>query len=199
MLIWSGTVATDGSSLCHIHLSSSLFVLTATTGADDATSHSILFTRIGKKVSADKLHSIGGSYFEAKFGKQCEWSPLAELDQVVAYNTTFFPRHEVVQLPLAVINCSGGARAAGLSQQQSQRHGALRLCLYTQRFGSDQFVLRSSSVQLTILKGESRIGGRTAQARAHLGRRDWWAGNFRRSTKRCLHVLCRFLTLTVVP
>ncbi|KAJ6573329.1 glycoside hydrolase family 38 protein [Mycena sp. CBHHK59/15] len=98
---------------------------------------------------------------------------IAALDQVVAYNTTFFPRREVVRLPLgasgalrtqvaqmssdrtegyAVVHCAGGARPAGLAMSPiTEAWGFTPVSVYTN--GADHFVLRNSSVQLTISKG----------------------------------------------
>ncbi|KAJ7643881.1 glycoside hydrolase family 38 protein [Roridomyces roridus] len=100
---------------------------------------------------------------------------ITSLDRVVAYNTTFFPRREVVRLPLAagissaakaqvsqisadgkegyaVVHCAGGASPAALSMTPiTEAWGFTPVSVYTN--GSDHFVLRNSTVQLTISKG----------------------------------------------
>ncbi|KAJ7781792.1 glycoside hydrolase family 38 protein [Mycena maculata] len=99
---------------------------------------------------------------------------IASLDRIVAYNTTFFPRREVVRLPLAggsaalkaqvaqvsadgtegyaVVHCAGGARPAAVAATPiTEAWGFTPVSVYTN--GSDHFVLRNSTVQLTISKG----------------------------------------------
>ncbi|KAK7027819.1 glycoside hydrolase family 38 protein [Favolaschia claudopus] len=85
------------------------------------------------------------------------------LDQLVAYNTTFFPRREVVQAPLGtqvaqldgnvgyvVVHCAGGARPAVLEAPPVTEAWGFTPCTPTAR---DHFVLRNASVQLTISNG----------------------------------------------
>ncbi|KAF8155248.1 glycoside hydrolase family 38 protein [Mycena galopus ATCC 62051] len=99
---------------------------------------------------------------------------VAELDQLVAYNTTFFPRREVVQVPLpagnsalrtqvaqlaadgktgyALVHSTGGGRPAVLAAPPvTEAWGFSPVSVYTN--GADHFVLRNASVQLTISKG----------------------------------------------
>ncbi|KAJ7020033.1 glycosyl hydrolases family 38 N-terminal domain-containing protein [Mycena alexandri] len=96
------------------------------------------------------------------------------LDALVAYNTTFFARREVVRVPLpsgnralrtqvaqlsadgkegyAVVHCAGGARPALLAASPvTEAWGFTPVSVYTN--GADHFVLRNASVQLTISKG----------------------------------------------
>ncbi|KAJ7203479.1 glycoside hydrolase family 38 protein [Mycena haematopus] len=100
---------------------------------------------------------------------------VTELDQLVAYNTTFFPRREVVQVPLpaagnsalrtqvaqlaadgrtgyAVVHCAGGGRPAALTAPPvTEAWGFSPVSVYTN--GADHFVLRNAGVQLTISRG----------------------------------------------
>ncbi|KAJ7199975.1 glycoside hydrolase family 38 protein [Mycena pura] len=93
------------------------------------------------------------------------------LDQLAAYNTTFFPRREVVRVPIAgglgaqvaqlsadgkegytVVDCAGGARPARLQTTPiTEAWGFSPVSVYTN--GADHFVLRNGSVQLTISRG----------------------------------------------
>nr|GAT45299.1 glycoside hydrolase family 38 protein [Mycena chlorophos] len=93
------------------------------------------------------------------------------LDELVAYNTTFFPRREVVKVPLngalrsqvaqlsadgkegyAVVNCAAGARPVPIETTPvTEAWGFSPVSVYTN--GADHFVMRNGSVQLTISKG----------------------------------------------
>ncbi|KAJ7639802.1 glycoside hydrolase family 38 protein [Mycena polygramma] len=126
----------------------------------------------GQKMLDDALDVIlGGSTQPA--------TTATALDQLVAYNTTFFPRREVVRVPLpgganatansllrgqvaqlaadgsegyAVVHCAGGGRPAVLGAPPvTEAWGFAPVSVYTN--GADHFVLRNASVQLTISKG----------------------------------------------
>ncbi|KAF9070390.1 glycosyl hydrolases family 38 N-terminal domain-containing protein [Rhodocollybia butyracea] len=83
------------------------------------------------------------------------------LNQIIGYNTTFFNRREIIRVPLA--GASAGLKSANgsigyaimdngiLDASISNHLGELHASAYTN--GSDHFVLRNSSVQLTISKG----------------------------------------------
>ncbi|PPR01817.1 hypothetical protein CVT24_001681 [Panaeolus cyanescens] len=94
--------------------------------------------------------------------------------KIVAYNTTFFPRWDVVKVPLAkagpalkglvmqatdngregyaVMHCAQGAGPGELKSSSNTLRSQLRpVSVYTN--GSDHFVLRNGSVQLTISEG----------------------------------------------
>ncbi|KAJ3513202.1 hypothetical protein NMY22_g15114 [Coprinellus aureogranulatus] len=99
---------------------------------------------------------------------------LAASTKLVAFNTTFFPRVEVVKVPLskmskevksmvlqasddgkegyAVVACTEGAAVGEIvSPSNRLRSKLMPVSVYTN--GSDHFVLRNSSVQLTISDG----------------------------------------------
>ncbi|KAF7327956.1 Glycoside hydrolase family 38 protein [Mycena kentingensis (nom. inval.)] len=119
----------------------------------------------GKKMLDDALDVILG-------GVQLQSARHAQtLDQLVAYNTTFFPRREVISVPVtgalrshvaqlstdgkegyAVVDCKGGARPAPVETTPiTEAWGFVPVSVYTN--GSDHFVLRNASVQLTISRG----------------------------------------------
>ncbi|KAJ7113374.1 glycoside hydrolase family 38 protein [Mycena epipterygia] len=134
---------------------------------DDAEKLYAEVRKDGEKMIDDALDVILGDGAQRLAG-------ATALEQVVAYNTTFFPRREVVRLPLAagasalkaqvaqvskdgregyaVVHCAGGGRPAGVSTAPiTEAWGFMPVSVYTN--GSDHFVLRNSSVQLTISKG----------------------------------------------
>ncbi|KAF6748244.1 alpha-mannosidase [Ephemerocybe angulata] len=99
---------------------------------------------------------------------------LAGSTKIVAFNTTFFPRWDIVKIPLAkagpalksqvlqasddgregyaVVHCEEGACYGELSSPSNAlRSRLMPVSVYTN--GSDHFVLRNSSVQLTISDG----------------------------------------------
>ncbi|PPQ95115.1 hypothetical protein CVT25_011658 [Psilocybe cyanescens] len=99
---------------------------------------------------------------------------LAGSSKIVAYNTTFFPRWDIVKIPLAkagsslksqilqasddgregyaIMHCANGAGPGELKHPSNALHAHLKpVSVYTN--GSDHFVLRNASVQLTISKG----------------------------------------------
>ncbi|KAF7337346.1 Glycoside hydrolase family 38 protein [Mycena sanguinolenta] len=99
---------------------------------------------------------------------------VTDLNQLVAYNTTPFPRCEVVQVPLpagnsalrtqvaqlaadgktgyAFVNCEGGRKPAVLAAPPvTEAWGFSPVSVYTN--GADHFVLRNASMQLTISRG----------------------------------------------
>ncbi|KJA22158.1 glycoside hydrolase family 38 protein [Hypholoma sublateritium FD-334 SS-4] len=98
---------------------------------------------------------------------------LAGSSRIVAYNTTFFPRWDIIKVPLAkagsalkaqILQASDDGKegyaimhcpAAGpgeLKHPSNALHAHLKpVSVYTN--GSDHFVLRNASVQLTISKG----------------------------------------------
>ncbi|KDR78195.1 hypothetical protein GALMADRAFT_245234 [Galerina marginata CBS 339.88] len=99
---------------------------------------------------------------------------LAGSSKIVAYNTTFFPRWDIVEVPLAkagpslksqilqasddgkegyaIMHCANGAGPGELKLASNALHAHLKpVSVYTN--GSDHFVLRNGSVQLTISKG----------------------------------------------
>ncbi|KAK7001722.1 glycoside hydrolase family 38 protein [Favolaschia claudopus] len=119
----------------------------------------------GRKMLDDALDVILGGHTRLP---SSAWA----LDQLVAYNTTFFPRREVVQAPLGnsnnalrtqvaqldgnvgyvVVHCAGGARPAVLEAPPvTEAWGFSPVSVYTN--GADHFVLRNASVQLTISNG----------------------------------------------
>ncbi|KAJ4488346.1 glycosyl hydrolases family 38 N-terminal domain-containing protein [Lentinula aciculospora] len=92
--------------------------------------------------------------------------PNTSLNQIIGYNTTFFDRREIVQFPL--VGASAGLKTAVAQVDQSSKIGyavmdngvldasiANNLDLHASAYtnGSDHFVLRNSSVQLTISNG----------------------------------------------
>ncbi|KAL4267030.1 glycosyl hydrolase 38 family protein [Pleurotus pulmonarius] len=93
---------------------------------------------------------------------------VSNIQQLIAYNTTFFPRQQVVKVPFSrskgvrsqalqvsrtddVAYCVMGAKAAGPSQAISDLNDIAPVSVYTN--GSDHFVLRNAFIQLTISKG----------------------------------------------
>ncbi|KAJ7677197.1 glycosyl hydrolases family 38 N-terminal domain-containing protein [Mycena rosella] len=99
---------------------------------------------------------------------------VASLEKIVAYNTTFFPRREVVRVPFGtasnslrsqvaqlsadgkegyvVVHFPEGARPARVATTPvTEAWGFKPVSVYTN--GADHFVLRNESVQLTISKG----------------------------------------------
>ncbi|KAF7428479.1 Glycoside hydrolase, 38 vacuolar alpha mannosidase [Pleurotus ostreatus] len=93
---------------------------------------------------------------------------VSNIQQLIAYNTTFFPRQQVVKVPFNrskgvrahglqvsrtedVAYCVMGAKAAGPSQAISDLNDIAPVSVYTN--GSDHFVLRNAFIQLTISKG----------------------------------------------
>jgi alpha-mannosidase len=99
---------------------------------------------------------------------------LSASTKLVAFNTTFFPRVEVVKVPLskmtkevksmvlqasedgrdgyAVVACAEGAAVGEVvSPSNRLRSKLMPVSVYTN--GSDHFVMRNSSVQLTIADG----------------------------------------------
>ncbi|KAJ6546194.1 glycoside hydrolase family 38 protein [Mycena vulgaris] len=135
---------------------------------DDAEKLYAEVRKDGDKMLDDALDVIFGG------ARRLTGATTASLDQIVAYNTTFFPRREVVVLPLmggasalkgqvaqvsadgaegyAVVHCAGGARAAGLGMNPvTEAWGFTPVSVYTN--GGDHFVLRNASVQLTISGG----------------------------------------------
>lgn len=99
---------------------------------------------------------------------------LSASTKLVAFNTTFFPRVEVVKVPMvkmskevksmvlqasddgregyAVVACTEGAAGGEIvSPSNRLRSKLMPVSVYTN--GSDHFVLRNSSVQLTISDG----------------------------------------------
>ncbi|KAL6305038.1 glycosyl hydrolases family 38 N-terminal domain-containing protein [Sparassis latifolia] len=94
----------------------------------------------------------------------------AKSGKLVAYNTTFFPRRDVVKIPLAggasslrsqAVQASehgltgyalmDGSAASGLASTTGLYADSMPVSVFTN--GSDHFVLRNTSVQLTIAKG----------------------------------------------
>ncbi|KAF8147680.1 glycoside hydrolase family 38 protein [Crassisporium funariophilum] len=94
--------------------------------------------------------------------------------KIVAYNTTFFPRWDIIKIPLhkagsslksqimqasddgregyAIMHCANGAGPGELKNPSNALHAHLKpVSVYTN--GSDHFVLRNGCVQLTISKG----------------------------------------------
>ncbi|KAJ7872246.1 glycoside hydrolase family 38 protein [Mycena leptocephala] len=124
----------------------------------------------GEEMLEDALDVILGGFTQPA-------AAATALEQLVAYNTTFFPRREVVRVPLpgganvnsalrgqvaqlaadgtegyAVVHCAGGGRPAVLGAPPvTEAWGFQPVSVYTN--GSDHFVLRNASVQLTISKG----------------------------------------------
>jgi alpha-mannosidase len=124
----------------------------------------------GEEMLEDALDVILGGFTQPA-------AAATALEQLVAYNTTFFPRREVVCVPLpgganvnsalrgqvaqlaadgtegyAVVHCAGGGRPAVLGAPPvTEAWGFQPVSVYTN--GSDHFVLRNASVQLTISKG----------------------------------------------
>ncbi|KAF8900480.1 glycoside hydrolase family 38 protein [Gymnopilus junonius] len=99
---------------------------------------------------------------------------LAGSSKIVAYNTTFFPRWDIIKVPLskagpalkslvlqasddgkegyAIMHCADGAGAGELKHPSNALHAHLKpASVYTN--GSDHFVLRNGSVQLTLSEG----------------------------------------------
>ncbi|KAJ3503870.1 hypothetical protein NLJ89_g8237 [Agrocybe chaxingu] len=99
---------------------------------------------------------------------------LAGPCKIVAYNTTFFPRWDIIKIPLsragsalkaqilqasddgregyAIMQCANGAGYGELKHPSNALRAQLKpVSVYTN--GSDHFVLRNASVQLTISKG----------------------------------------------
>ncbi|KAF9497318.1 hypothetical protein BDN71DRAFT_1445060 [Pleurotus eryngii] len=93
---------------------------------------------------------------------------VLNIQQLIAYNTTFSPRQQVVKVPFNrskgvrahglqisrtedVAYCVMGAKAAGPSQAISDLKDIAPVSVYTN--GSDHFVLRNAFIQLTISKG----------------------------------------------
>ncbi|KAF7312531.1 Glycoside hydrolase family 38 protein [Mycena indigotica] len=132
---------------------------------DDAEKLYAEVKKDGKKMIDDALDVILGGVQPAASAKT--------LDELVAYNTTFFPRREVVCLPVtttaglrsqvaqlsadgtegyAVVNCTDGARPAAVETTPvTEAWGFTPVSVYTN--GADHFVLRNGSVQLTISRG----------------------------------------------
>ncbi|KAF9558502.1 glycoside hydrolase family 38 protein [Agrocybe pediades] len=99
---------------------------------------------------------------------------LAGSSKIVAYNTTFFPRWDIIKIPLAkagpglksqimqasddgkegyaIMHCANGAGPGELKHPSNALHAQLKpASVYTN--GTDNFVLRNANVQLTISKG----------------------------------------------
>ncbi|KIY52201.1 glycoside hydrolase family 38 protein [Fistulina hepatica ATCC 64428] len=125
-------------------------------------------------VDAEKLYAEvakdGQEMLHEAFGVLLPGSMSQELrpkdGTPVAYNTTFFPRREVVQIPysgrhlsdgqqisadgkseFAIVECQTGAAPGSFAVPRMSE----QLTVYSN--GSNHFVLRNSSVQMTISKG----------------------------------------------
>ncbi|KAF8878221.1 glycoside hydrolase family 38 protein [Infundibulicybe gibba] len=106
---------------------------------------------------------------------QMDFAPVPEQKYFAAYNTTFFPRRDVIEIPLvaigsdkslqsqvlqtstdgktgyALVDCANGGTLGLLRPANNIGDNTFPVFAYTN--GSDHFVLRNSSVQLTISKG----------------------------------------------
>ncbi|KAF7352563.1 Glycoside hydrolase family 38 protein [Mycena venus] len=136
---------------------------------DDAEQLYAEVREAGRKILDEALDVILGGHT-----LHPDAASITALDQLVAYNTTFFPRREVVQVPLpagdsalkgqvaqlaadgktgyAVVHCASGGKPSVLAAPPvTEAWGFSPVSVYTN--GADHFVLRNDSVQLTISKG----------------------------------------------
>ncbi|KAI0799601.1 glycosyl hydrolases family 38 N-terminal domain-containing protein [Irpex lacteus] len=109
---------------------------------------------------AEKLYAEvrkdGEAVLEAAF-KTLFPTPVRAPGSIIAYNTTFFPRRDVVQVPLAGKTSNLKSQVVQASEDGSVGYalldcseGGMLLDLRAFTNGHDHFVLRNSSVQMTI-------------------------------------------------